>query len=221
MARPRRRLTLLVVLASLVLAALAFRHGQNVGGRIGGPISWPKLLWLTYTLAAWFIVALAFSRSPAVSAGLRRVYALHLVSFTARGLAELYLIYVAVAWIPPYGIAHDLFAIGLITWARRAAGPAQTAADRVAARFLTSIRLTLCCEIVFAWLFHRAADARAGVYFASDDPYWQLINRLTTAVVLVAWPDLIRVLWTSRDALFPIRERETPRGPLAVDGSHA
>jgi hypothetical protein len=221
MARSRRRLTLLLVLAGLVLAALAFRHGQNVGGRIGGPISWPKLLWLTYTIAAWFVVAFALSRAPQVSAALRRVYTLHLVSFTARGVAELYLIYVAVSWIPPYGIAHDLFAIGLITWAGRAAGPAQTAADRVASRFLTSIRLTLCCEIVFAWLFHRAADSRAGVYFASDDPHWLVINHLTTAVVLVAWPDLLRVLWTGRDALFPVRETKTPLGPLAVDGSHA
>lgn len=206
MARRRRRFTLLVVLAGLALGALAFRRGQNVGGRIGGPISRPKVLWLTYTLAAWFVVAFAFSRSSQVSAGLRRVYRLHVLSFTGRGLAELYLIYVAVAWIPPYGIAHDLFDIGLITWARRAARPAPTAADRVAARFLTSVRLTLCCEIVFAWLFHQAADARTGVYFASDDPIWRLNNRLTAAVVLVAWPDLLHVLWTGRDALFPVRD---------------
>ena len=61
---------------ALALAALAFRHGQNVGGRIGGPISWPKLLWLAYTIAAWFVVAFAFSRSARVSAALRRVYTL-------------------------------------------------------------------------------------------------------------------------------------------------
>jgi hypothetical protein len=215
--KPSRRLTLLVVLAVLFAAALLFRHGQNVAGRIGGPISWPKLLWLTYTLAAWFVVAFFFWRSDQVAPARRRAYGWHLASFTVRGLVELWLIYVAVAWIPPYGIGHDLFDIALITVMARGAGEPRGAADRAAAHFLTSIRLALCCEIVFAWLFHQAADARTGVYFAADDPYWAFINRLTTVVVVVAWPDLLRVLWTGRDALFPVRRQAAPARPLAVD----
>ena len=215
---PRRRLTLLYLLAALLLAALAFRHGQNVAGRIGGPISWPKLLWLTYALAGWFLVAFFFWRSDLIAPARRRAYGAHLLSFAFRGLAELWLIYVAVAWIPPYGIAHDLFDIALITFMARGAGPPRSAADGAARHFLTSIRLALCCEIVFAWLFHRAADARTGVYFASDDPYWALINRLTTLVVLVAWPDLVRVLWIGREALFPSHRRE-PSSPLAAEAS--
>ena len=203
--RPRRRLTLLVALLALLLAALAFRYGQNVAGHIGGPISWAKLAWLTYALAAWYLVSFFFWRSDQVAPGRRRAYGWHLLSFTVRGLAELWLIYVAVAWIPPYGMAHDLADIALITVLARGAGPALGAADRAAAHFLTSIRIGLCCEIVFAWLFHRAADARTGLYFAADDPHWLFINRLTLAVVLVAWPDLLRVLWTGRDALLPTR----------------
>jgi hypothetical protein len=206
MARPGRRLTLLFLLAVLALAALVFRHGQNVDGRLGGPISWPKLLWLTYALAAWYVVAFFFWRSDRTAPARRRAYGWHLLSFTVRGLAELWLIYRALAWIPPYGIAHDLFDIGLITVAARGAGPPRSSADRAAAHFLTSIRVGLGCEIVFAWLFHRAADARTGVYFASDDPSWLFINRLTIAAVAVAWPDLVRVLWRGRDALFPAGE---------------
>jgi hypothetical protein len=203
MGRPRRRLTLLVALVALALGALAFRHGQNVAGHIGGPISWPKLAWLSYAVAGWYLVAFFFWRSAAVAPARRRAYGWHLASFVARGVVELWLIYVAVAWIPPYGITHDLLDIALITALARGAGPALSAADRASAHFLISIRLGLCCEIVFAWLFHLAADARTGIYFAADDPRWALINGLTTAVVLVAWPDLLRVLWTGRDALFP------------------
>jgi len=217
---PRRRLTLLYLLAALMLGALAFRHGQNVAGRIGGPISWPKLLWLTYALAGWFLVAFFFWRSDQIAPARRRAYGAHLLSFTVRGLVELWLIYVAVAWIPPYGIAHDLFDIALITVLARAAGPPRSVSDRVAGRFLTSIRLTLGCEIVFAWLFHRAADARTGLYFASADPYWDLINRLTTLVVVIAWPDLLRVLWRGRDALFPAGRAE-PAPPLAAEARRA
>src|SRR5262245_51583560 len=215
---PRRRLALLYLLADLLLAALAFRHGQNAAGRIGGPISWPKLVWLTYALAGWFLVAFFFWRSDQIAPAWRRAYGAHLLSFAVRGLAELWLIYVAVAWIPPYGIAHDLFDIALITALARGAGPPRSAADRAARHFLWSIRLTLCCEIVFAWLFHRAADARTGVYFASSDPYWALINRLTTLVVVVAWPDLVRMLWIGRDALFPTGRGE-PSPPLAAQAS--
>ena len=200
-----RRLTLLYALVALLVGAFAFRYGQNVAGHIGGPISWAKLAWLTYTLAAWFLVSFFFWRSGQVAPARRRAFGWHLASFSVRGLLELWLIYVAVAWIPPYGMTHDLFDIVLITTLARGAGPALNAADRAAAHFLTSIRVGLCCEIVFAWLFHQAADARTGVYFAADDPRWALINRLTLAVVVVAWPDLLRVLWTGRDALFPAR----------------
>ena len=215
---PRSRsLALLAVLALLAAAALAFRHGQNVGGHIGGPISWPKLLWLAYTLAAWFVVAFFFWRSDLVAPGRRRAYGWHLASFTLRGLVELWLIYVAVAWIPPYGIAHDLFNVALITALAHGAGAPRSPADRAAAGFLVSIRVGLCCEVVFAWLFHQVADARRGVYFAADDPRWALINGLTTAVLVVAVPDLLRVLWAGRDALFPPRARPAPPAAVAVD----
>jgi hypothetical protein len=199
----RRRLKLLGVLGVLFVGALVFRRGQNAGRRIGGPISWPKLLWLTYTLAAWFVVPFFFWRSDRLTPARRRAYGAHLLSFSLRGLAELWLIYVTVAWIPPYGITHDLLDMALLTLMKRRAPPPLGAADRAADRFLTSIRLGLGAEVVFACLFHRAADARSGVYFAADDPYWASINRLTTLVLLVAWPDLIQVLWNGRDALFP------------------
>jgi hypothetical protein len=221
MARPRRRLTLLLVLAALFLAALAFRHGQNAGGHIGGPISWPKVGWLTYALAAWFVVPFFFWRSEAVARERRRAFGLHLSSFAARGAAELWLIYGAVAWIPPYGIAHDLFDIALITAAARTASPPRTDADRAAARFLGSIRLGLLAEIAFAWLFHLAADARTGVYFASDDPYWTSVNRLTTAALLLALPDFVYVLWKGRDALFPADRGATGTATVTAEAHHA
>ena len=127
----------------------------------------------------------------------------------------------AVAWIPPYGIAHDLFAIGLITWARHARRaprrPPPTAWPR---DFLTSIRLTLCCEIVFAWLFHQAADARAGVYFASDDPYWLFINRLTTAVRAGGLARPAYVSWTAATRCSRSGRRRVPP-PVGHLGSHA
>lgn len=215
MGAPRRRLGLAWALAILALAAIAFQHRQNVQGGIGGPISLPKLLWLSYALAAWYVVPFFFWRSPLLPASVRRVYGLHLASFTLRAVVEAYLIFVAVAWIPPYGIAHDAFGILLITVASGRPGPARSEAEAAGRRFLTSIRVALGCEIVFAWLFHRQADARAGIYFASDDPSWWLVNGLTVAVLLVAWPDLGRTLWAGRNALFPADTRHALPHPEA------
>ncbi len=221
MSSPRRQLSLAVTLALLGLAALVFQHRQNVGGGIGGPISLPKLLWLAYALAAWYVLPFFFWRSSLLSPALRRVYRLHLLSFVVRGVVEVWLIFVLVAWIPPYGIAHDVFDILLITAALRAVPPAAFAAERAARHFLLSIRIALCCEIAFAWLFHQAVDARTGIYFASSDASWAFINGCTTAALAFALPDLLATLWAARDALFPTAEAApaAPALPAEVPGA--
>jgi hypothetical protein len=204
-----------VALAVLAVAALAFQYRQNVAGGIGGPISAPKLLWLAYALAAWLVLPYCFWRAGVLSPGLRRVYGLHLASFILRGAVEPWLIFVLVAWIPPYGIAHDVFAILLITVALRGVPIEEGAAERAARRFLTSIRLGLCAEIAFAWLFHLAVDARTGIYFASSDPMWIFVNRCTWVVLALALPDLAATLFTARDALFP--RAAASEAPMAVE----
>ena len=135
-------------LALVVSASLVFYYRQNHAGHIGGAMSLPKLLWLDYALIAWFVVPFFLWRSPRVAPALRRIYGAHLLGFTVRGAAELWLLYVAHGWIPPYGIGHDLFAIVLITvLLRRARGELSAIkddpVDRAALRFLTSIRLAL------------------------------------------------------------------------------
>jgi hypothetical protein len=207
--RGRRSLGVLRPFAVLAVLSLLFYARQNFSGQLGGRMSLAKLLWLDYALAAWFVLPFTLWRSPRVAPALRRVYGAHLFSFAARGAAELWMLYVTISWLPPYGIAHDLFTIGLITLLLRLARGQLTGlnnrANRSARGFLTSIRLGLGCEILFAWMFYRATGGQIGIYFASDDPVFAVINRLTWAVVLVAYADLLRVLWTGRDLLFPRR----------------
>jgi hypothetical protein len=122
-------------------------------------------------------------------------------------IAWFVLLYISVSWLPPYGIAHDLFVMGLISGllalngGRR--GELVDPANRAALRFLSSIRLGLACEILFAWLFYRATQGQVGIYFASTDPLFARINALSWAVVLVAYPDLVRTVWAARELLFP------------------
>src|SRR5947207_8939496 len=145
---------LLGAIAALLAVSVVFYLRQNFAGQIGGRMSLPKLLWLDYALIAWYLLPIAFWRSPRIEPALRRIYGAHLASFAARGLIELFMLYVAIAWKPPYGIAHDLFNIALISAligaARSPLRERRDPANRAARRFLTSIRLVLCCEIVFA-----------------------------------------------------------------------
>ncbi len=190
---------LLGLLAVLAAVCAAFYLRQNAGGQIGGRMSLPKILWLGYALAAWFLLPLYFWRSPRLPAALRRVYGWHLASFGTRGVLELWLLYGVHAWIPPYGIGHDVFHILLLTGlAARTPGKETHPEAAGARRFLTSIRLALVAEILFAGLFflvvRDAVRGPEGIWFASDEPIFRWINGLTWTAVLIGLADLLRTL---------------------------
>lgn len=213
---PRRSSALLLWIATLAVISGWFYYRQNFAGQIGGEMSIAKLLWLDYAIIAWFFLPFFLCRSAVISPTLRWIYGAHLVTFVVRGLIELWLLYVTIAWIPPYGITHDLIVIALITgllWrGRNELGQLDDAANRAAIRFLTSIRVGLICEIIFAWLFYRVIEGKIGIYFASRDPIFATINGLTWTAVLILYPDLLRTLWLGRDALFPATQfSETAR----------
>lgn len=205
---PRRNFALLFGIAALAVISGWFYYRQNFAGQIGGEMSIAKLLWLDYAIIAWFFLPFFLCRSHVVSPMLRWIYGAHLITFVVRGVIELWLLYVTIAWIPPYGITHDLLIIALITcllWrGREELRRLDDAANRAALRFLTSIRVGLICEIIFAWLFYRVIEGKIGIYFASRDPIFATINALTWMAVLILYPDLLRTLWLGRDALFPV-----------------
>lgn len=206
----RRSLLLPCVVVVVAVGMGYFWHGQNLAAHPGGAISLPKLLWLSYALIAWFLVPFAFWRAQVVSLRLRRIHGIHLGLFAARGIAELWLLYGIHAWIPPYGISHDLIVIATITgllFLQPKSADVSSDADRAARQFLTSIRIALLFEITFAALFfvavHGATHGREGIWFASDDPRFRLINALTWVGVTLGYADLARIAWLGRDALFP------------------
>lgn len=205
-----------IVLATLAMFSLVFFYQQNFRGQIGGPISVAKLLWLDYTITAWFILPFFLSRSCLLAPAVRRIYRLHLINFLTRGAAELWMLYVTISWSPLYGIVHDGFSVLLITgllWSRRdELHPLVSPGNLAALRFLLSLRLGFICEAVFAALFYRATGGEPGLYFAAPDPTFDFINGVTWSVLLFAYPDLLRTIWVLRDAflstplIFPWRK---------------
>jgi hypothetical protein len=205
---PWPRFALLWAAAALGAISLVFYYRQNFAGQLGGRMAFVKLLWLDYSLVALFLVPFFFWRSPAVSSGLRRIHGAHLASFAVRGVIELWLLYVTIRWIPPYGIAHDVFAIALITLllARHRPTASASAPNRAARQFLTALRVSLAVEILLAWLFYRATGGRIGIYFADDGARFALINGLTWVAVLAAYANLARTLWLGRGPLLGLAD---------------
>jgi hypothetical protein len=194
--------------AALVLTAAAsavFSYRQNFAGQIGGPISLEKSLWLNYTITAWFIVPVFLVGHPALDRSLRHVLGGFLVSMAARGIAELWLIYITLGWSPLYGISHDIFNIALIAALRQRAlgdGVVLDRFNRTVRRFCTSLQGSLLAEIVFAALFYRMGVHQDAVYFAPETEAFAHINRLTRCVDLVVYSDLAWFLWSQRRPLF-------------------
>jgi hypothetical protein len=179
---------------ALATAAAIFYWRQNYQGQIGGPMSLPKILWLAYAILSWLILPAFLARSPLLTRGYRTAFRAHLANFGARAAIELWLIYVTFGWTPLYGITHDVFSIALIAvFVHRAGKPVDDLA-RAARHHLIAIQLTLVAEIVFAFLFYRATRGEGTIYFASTDPRFLVINRLTAMVVIAAYADIVYVI---------------------------
>lgn len=201
MAIQRRSIAFPGAILALTMISLWFYYRQNFAGQIGGEMSVAKLLWLDYTLLAWFVVPFFLWRSPLIEPPLRKIYGAHLMNFAARGAVELWMLYISISWLPPYGITHDLFSIGLITgllWRKRGKLGSHNTHHSAARRFLLSVRVGLVCEMILAGLFYRATRGQIGIYFASDEPHFAFINNLTWVIVLFAYADLLIFLWRAR-----------------------
>jgi hypothetical protein len=199
---------ILFPLLALALGA-AFRARQNKGDIVGGDISWPKSLWLAYTVTAWFILPLllmgafssnTFSGSTEIwPSTLWIAFAGHLLSWWVRGPLELVMIYKWFNWSPRYGITHDLahtaflvlmIAISFLNGeiSRWFAVPGSA----IAALFLMITVFMTLAETLFAFLFlHERTKGEDLLYFASDEPRWRMINRITTTVVIIAYGHLL------------------------------
>jgi len=183
---------LIVALALLVVAGVWFYNGQNAAGHVGGAISLPKIFWLYYAMSVFFVLPAFLWRDQRLDPTLRFIFACQFLNWVVRGAAELWLMYGAHAWIPPYGIYHGIFTVLLLVtlrYRKRAVlATATTAVDDNAKRFLRFSMASGGCEIVFAWLFYKAVNFdTATTWFASGSASFVFINRLTTVVDVVVY----------------------------------
>ena len=197
------------VVVAVTAATAVFAVVQGTGAR-GGAISLPKALWLNLTVLSFIALpALAWSdrRWPAP---VRACLAAVAVSFAARGVVEVPILYLTDVWHCTYGIAHDLVTAAVVGWlwlqARRRGANAYSPAES-----LIGVIIALCIvEAGFARAFCAVADP-ATTWFASAEPRFSAINAATWAVVGIAYPALAAVVWRmTRPAPAPTAPRRTP-----------
>ncbi len=179
---------LLINLVCVLLTSSVFFFLQNSRNEVGGKISAVKSIWLFFVIYYWFLLPFFFFF---INFDNYQTYiliiSLHLVSMWIRGIIELVMIYKFYNWSPLYGITHTfVHFLGILLY--------------VAVNFLSLSKwpieyslylfillVTLICEVCFAksfWGIRGDSVNTKKIYFASDDPKWTKINRLTFNVLL-------------------------------------
>ena len=195
--------TIYLIVHPLIVMALAiwFHQKQNSKSAwTGGPISWPKAMWLSYTVQTWFLMSVGLLFLPELSAYWHLCLVFHVASWWIRGPVELVMIYKFLNWSPKYGITHDLFhALGLIILVFLAIqnnGVSQNS-DLIAFAFSVVTIVLTFFEVLFAYLFKKIrshAEMEAHIYYASTEPKWKNVNRITLLAVCIA---LSHLFWQS------------------------
>jgi hypothetical protein len=172
----------------MLLALLLFSYLQNQGLLVGGKIATAKLLWLFYAIFFWFVLPALVLFDGRGSAGMHRIYSLHLANMCARGLIELFMMYVSLNWHPYYGIAHDLFSLMLLVYLLSVHRPTSSL-DRVLSRNLWVISAMLLLEAGFAWyLLARVSDGLKPIYFVPAGSGHDIVIGITwCAVLALSW----------------------------------
>jgi hypothetical protein len=197
-----RRLGLAVLGAGAVLAVagVVFYTTQNASARIGGAVAPQKVAWLAYAILLWFVLPFAIALDRRLAGTLRTAFGALLVFMLARGLIELWMLYVSLNWSPWYGIAHDLACIALLAGfgvdgVRR--GMWRQAPNGIVLVHLAVTASAFVPEIHFAHYMTQHFDTTgdAAVYFVPDAERHGAILARTGAVVLALSIYLPAFLW--------------------------
>ena len=192
------------ICVTLACLSAVFFVVQNQGLLPGGAIALPKLLWLLLTIIFFLVLPLLLSLDGCLPRRLRLGWGIFTTSMALRGVVELYLIYVILAWHPYMGIGHDLFSLALLI-----AFAIVTRSD--AARFkaawfsVLAVAVAMVFETLFAVYFRlnlAPAGEAAGpdpVYFVPPDAGFGTIIATTWVAVIILF---LYLIWLTRIWLY-------------------
>lgn len=175
-----------LIFALLMVLSIGFYSVQNMGWLPGGGIALSKLLWLLSAIVIWFVLPTCLCFDQSLNKHSRLLIKVFTFNMWARGLIELFMMYVTVNWHPYYGISHDLFSVLLV------------AALSIYFKPSGWIRLLavtwvwmLLVESYFAWYMLNNVHSSAPVYYVPQASQHQLVFTLTWCAVIATAASLL------------------------------
>jgi len=188
----RRTRRALASIALLIVSALAFYVFQNRYAPVGGSIAPAKLAWLAFAILFWIVLPAFIALDGRVPETLRQAFATLFVLMVARGVVELWMLYVTLGWSPWYGIAHDVVCLAAIAVCALRAQQRGAYDSPFGAWMGVHLAVTAAMflpEIYFAhyMVTNFATTGEGAIYFVPGDPRHQTVLQVTaTAAGLLA-----------------------------------
>lgn len=194
------RIGVLVCLALLGAAAVAFYRTQNGGGRVGGEIAPQKMLWLLYAVILWIVLPLAIALDRRAHPALKSAFLALFALMALRGGIEMWMLYVSRNWSPWYGIAHDVLCVLVLGVGLVRSATQRAYRGRCISWLYVHLAVTAAAflpEIYFAHFMatHFNTAGEAAIYFVPDDPQYREVLRVTSILVLALTVYLPVFLW--------------------------
>jgi membrane protein YdbS with pleckstrin-like domain len=169
----------------LLLLCIGFGWWQSGEGRVGGPMSPAKILWLFLALVHFYLVPFWLWKDPGLSTSWRRVWGLFFLGFLIRAVLEIPMLLLTRAWRCEHGIAHDaVMLVSLIFLVRRI--PRMEKCQIRPFAWLAGVALVF--EALNAWMFSKIGNPEAGIYFASNESHFRMINFITWCEIAILFP---------------------------------
>ncbi|MBY0518084.1 MAG: hypothetical protein K2P81_14340 [Bacteriovoracaceae bacterium] len=169
---------------SMPLAVFMFFR-QNRPGRLGGPISISKALWLYWTISVWFFLIPLALTSGDWPYACWWGWGFLSASFWLRGVLEIYMLFISKNWTPKIGISHDLLTLAGVIISYGLFWRSLYFAAWWIQLFSLGLVISLCIETWYAWAFLQLVRERTkgkeGIWYATkDDPKFLFILKVTT-----------------------------------------
>lgn len=180
-----------------VAATATFYFLQNQPDRLGGAISLPKACWLALAVFYWYffpaiLISDKFGKNKKFYTGLKLFY----LSMLVRAFFELYLMYASQAWHYAYGIAHNIFSLGILLALLIAV---KSRIEQLLKTALYVMMLMFVAEIYFAsYMIVAVKDGYENtIWFVDGSPEHWFNNGVTTVMVflLIVWQIIFYYQW--------------------------
>lgn len=181
------KIILFVTLCMQVFFSFWYYNAQNKTQQIGGPIARPKIFWLGFTSYNYFALSLLLWWGLSLSPSWNTLMLIFIGCIYFRAVVQSLFMFVFHIWIPPMGIAYNIFClivIGVYIGLKFNVLFPLVQGDEVAALYMGLICASLITDSVYAYKFFKLVGEKTkgkeAIWYASEeDPIFKKIVRLT------------------------------------------